>query len=382
MLKVLISILFLLAGTIGSAQVKIRLFTGFRPESVFFSVTGGKYVLDLFRGDTVHLSSGEPVLIARYKGRLAVKTRNRKAVAADSLSLKGVSENASFSLRLDGASGVKRKYSGDLQCFADLGTILMVNNCKEEEYIAGVVKAEGGGGRNPEYFKTQAVLARTYMYKYKNKHTGDGFNLCDDTHCQAYSGICDDPVIVRSTLETRGMVVLDSDSVLIISAFHSNCGGETASSEDVWLTSVPYLKRIKDPYCVASRNSYWQKSYPGDKWLNMLKKVSHTGSDITLADTRFAQVSRLADYRAGALNVPLRNIRSELNLRSTYFSVTPSENEVILKGRGYGHGVGLCQEGAMEMASRGFSYRKIIEFYYSGVHIADIKEAAAEKVIK
>ena len=73
--------------------------------------------------------------------------------------------------------------------------------------------------------------------------------------------------------------------------------------------------------------------------------------------------------------MPLTTIRSDLNLRSTFFSVFVNGDSVILKGRGYGHGVGLCQEGAMEMASKGFSYRDIISFYYSGVIITDVKNA-------
>jgi stage II sporulation protein D len=74
-------------------------------------------------------------------------------------------------------------------------------------------------------------------------------------------------------------------------------------------------------------------------------------------------------------SIPLRTIRSDLNLKSTFFSVFTEGDSVILKGRGYGHGVGLCQEGAMVMASNGFKYRDIINFYYTGVIISDIKNA-------
>jgi stage II sporulation protein D len=68
-------------------------------------------------------------------------------------------------------------------------------------------------------------------------------------------------------------------------------------------------------------------------------------------------------------------MRSDLNLRSTFFSVVTEGDSVILKGKGYGHGVGLCQEGAMAMAVKGFRYREIINFYYTGVIISDIKNA-------
>ena len=89
----------------------------------------------------------------------------------------------------------------------------------------------------------------------------------------------------------------------------------------------------------------------------------------------FFQGSRLPDYKTGSFTIPLRTMRSDLNLRSTFFSVYANGDSIILKGRGYGHGVGLCQEGAMVMAAKGFNYREIINFYYSGVIISDIKNA-------
>lgn len=362
-------------------QVKIRLFADQRPESVIFTPTSGKYGLDTFTGDTIHIGKGEPVIMALFNGRLAVKERNKPGFTADSVQFTSLTSDGSFSLKINGNTTTRKFYSGDLECLPDLGTIVMINKCSEEEYIAGVVIAEGGTGRHIEFFKTQAVIARTYMFRYTGKHLDDGYNLCDNTHCQAYKGLCNDPVINRATSETTGQVILDNERMLIISAFHSNCGGETSSSQDVWLTDVPYLRRVKDPYCQGTRNSSWQKSYSGDEWVNMLSRVGHTDHPVKLQDARFIQDTRVADYRAGSLKIPLRDIRSELNLRSTYFSVLPEGNNVILKGKGYGHGVGLCQEGAMAMASKGFTYDQIISFYYSGARISQIGSAVSAPLI-
>jgi stage II sporulation protein D len=128
-----------------------------------------------------------------------------------------------------------------------MATLVLINTCDVEKYVAGVVKAEGGSGKNLEYFKSQAVIARTYMYKYIDKHLSDGYNLCDNTHCQAFNGSSADSILNEAAMETKGLVILDKDSTLIISAFSSNCGGETSSSEDVWLSSQPYLKKVIDP---------------------------------------------------------------------------------------------------------------------------------------
>ncbi|HLN56622.1 MAG TPA: SpoIID/LytB domain-containing protein [Bacteroidales bacterium] len=381
-MRIILTIFFLLNGVFSPGQVKIRLFTDLRPETIIFSVMSGKYVLDSFTGDPLHLVKGEPLIITRYNGRLAIKSRNKHGYVADSVLLRGVTSDASFSLRTDGTASVRKFYTGDLECVADLNTILLVNSCDEEKYVAGVVIAEGGSGKNIEYFKTQAVLARTYMYKYMNKHVNDGYNLCDDIHCQAYSGTCNDQLINKAVTETRGMVVLGQDSMLIISAFHSNCGGETASSEDVWLTQAPYLKKVKDPYCTAARNASWQKRYPAQDWISMIHRVSHSEIPVNITDTRFSPATRTADYKAGTVRIPFTSIRSDLNLRSAYFSVIPEGDDVILIGKGYGHGVGLCQEGAMVMASKGFSFRQIIEFYYTGVIISDISKAVPDTIIK
>ena len=108
---------------------------------------------------------------------------------------------------------MRQNYSGDLRCFPDLGTLVLINIPDIEKYIAGVVKAEGGSGKNIEYFKSQAVIARTYMYKYIDKHLQDGYNVCDNTHCQAYNGLSADTILNKAAMETRGQVILDKDSL-------------------------------------------------------------------------------------------------------------------------------------------------------------------------
>ncbi len=358
-----------------TAQVKIRLFSNQSPESAVFSVTEGAYELNLFNGTAIAVLKDEPVIITRYAGRLAVMKRNSQVFACDSLILSGTTGSDSFSLRINGQFPIKQYYSGDLQCFPDMGKLIFINNSDIEKYISGVVMAEGGNGKNLEYFKTQAIIARTYMYKYFDKHLQDRYNVCDNTHCQAFNGLSSDTLLNKAALETRGLVILDKDSALIISAFHSNCGGETSASDDVWLSDQPYLKSVKDPYCITSRNATWRRSFSLSEWENYLRKWGYNGSPNDPSSFNFMQESRVSDYRSGSFKLPLITIRSDLNLRSAFFSVYAVGDSIILKGRGYGHGVGLCQEGAMMMAAKGFDYRAIINFYYSGVTISDIKNA-------
>jgi stage II sporulation protein D len=372
-----IFIIFILLSyeTVAPAQVKIRLYSNQTPESAVFSVSEGRYEINCFNSKILTVSKNEPVLMSRFNGRLAVKIRNEKGIICDSLTLSGITGNDSFSLRVNGKVSVRQFYSGDLQCFPDMGTILFINKCDVEKYISGVVMAEGGTGHDLEYVKSQAIIARTYLYKFIDKHLSDRYNVCDNTHCQAFNGLASDSLITRAAHETKGLVILDKDSVLILAAFHSNCGGETASSGDVWLSGQPYLKSLTDPFCSASRNAVWRRSLTLNDWVNYLRKSGYTDNAKDPAVLNFLQKERSADYISGSFTLALSKIRADLNLRSTFFSVYATGDSVELRGRGYGHGVGLCQEGAMTMARKGYNYKAIINFYYSGVSICDVKNA-------
>jgi len=371
--KIFIICFLTVFSTVTSAQVKIRLFSNQSPESAVFSVTHGQYEVNCFNGEPLIVKTGEPVVIYRFNGKLAVKARSSKGFICDSVIFSGQTGDDNFSLMINIDNPVRQYYSGDLQCFPDMGALVLINLCDIEKYISGVVITEGGIGRNIEYFKTQAVIARTYMYKYFDKHQADRYDVCDNTHCQAFNGLSSDSIINMAVLETNGQVLLAPDSTLIISAFHSNCGGETSSSEDVWLTSQPYLKRVADPFCVSSRNAKWEKKISMDDWLEFVKRSGYIGTADDPMVFSFVQKFRLTDYKIGSFTIPLRAIRTELNLRSTFFSVVLEGDSIKLVGRGYGHGVGLCQEGAMVMADKGFNYKQIIDFYYTGVVISDIK---------
>lgn len=359
------------------AQVRIRLFTTARPEYLIFSVDKGEYEMSLPGNEKISLGEGHSILVVRHNDRLAVKLRNEPGFYADSAMLKTVSGGSSFSLSTDGNNNGRRSYTGDLKIVPDLGTILAINYCNIEDYVAGVVQAEAGNGRYREFFMTQAVIARTYMHRNNRRHEHDGYDLCDDTHCQVYYGTATNTLISEAVKATEGLVIVDKSNVLINPAFHSNCGGETSPAEFVWLAPAPYLKSVKDPYCKGRTNSSWQKTLPGSQWIEALMGIDHEGRTVSIREASFNPGRRTEMYRAGKLSVPLRELRDALGLRSAFFSVSVDGANVILKGKGFGHGVGLCQEGAIVMAGRGFDFRKIIDFYYTGVKIEDVGKALA-----
>ena len=373
-IKISLTILLSFSFCLLSSQVKVRLFTEFTPDYAIFTATSGQYHISDGSGRLISVANGEPVIITRYNNKIFVRQRNSQGLICDSVEIKGETSEDGFSLRVNESGSRKRNYSGDLKCFSDLETLLLINTFDIEKYIAGVVKAEGGSGKNEEYFKTQAVIARTYTYKYFNKHIIDRYNLCDDTHCQSFFGLTDDSLIINAVDQTKGLVITTSDSVLIISAFHSNCGGETSPSEYVWVTGQPYLTRIVDPFCRNSRNALWEKKISIADWTGFLRKNGYSGTLTDPAVFNFNQTSRVQNYVTGSFSIPFRTIRAGLDLRSSYFSVTANGDSLLLKGKGYGHGVGLCQEGAIGMSLKGFKYEEIIDFYYSGVRIMKIED--------
>lgn len=366
-----IIMLSFLVPVLASSQVRIRIFADRKPHTAFFSVTGGQYELNAHPGAAWVLKEGDIAAVTLYGGRLAVKMMNDQGFFCDSVSISGITGNDMFSVRIFSDLPGKRNYRGDLSARIEFGTLLLVNTTDIESYIAGVVDSEGGSGKYPEYFKTQSVIARTYLFRNLSKHASDQFNLCDDTHCQVFGGITSDTLILNATLATRGEIITGPDSLPVIAAFHSNCGGETVGSEDVWLSPQPYLVRVKDPWCLESRNARWTKSISLADWSAYLRKAGFSG-DASLLN--FSQITRTRNYRIGDISIPLLQLRNDFNLRSTFFSVSVKGDSVLLSGRGYGHGVGLCQEGAMTMAARGFDYRQIIGFYYTGVKISRLSD--------
>ena len=378
---------FLLSIFLGSlflntdAQVKIRLFYGHKCEAVIVRVPGNDHYLHEGREeDKTRLEAGEMIYITRAGERVAVKRMNRKAFITDSLVITCLSDRGYLDIAIPSSAFDRHEYEGDFIFSSSLGQLKIVNTLAMDDYIAGVVQAEGGYKGHPEYFKSQAVIARTYAYLHLGKHASEGYDLCDDVHCQAYHGRSITERINMAVNETAGQVITDGDSVLILTPFHSNCGGETVSSENVWLKSLPYLKVVYDPYCAFSRNALWEQDIERSRWLKYLEEKSKKEIKSTI-DLSFEQKSRLSMYRAGEIEVPLKVIRTDWGFRSTFFSIRDMGENLHFSGRGYGHGVGLCQEGAMVMASRGFSYIQILNFYYKNVKLIKIDDAHVEEDI-
>lgn len=262
------------------------------------------------------------------------------------------------------------QYDDDIVITWKNNALKIINHVDLDHYVAGVVEGEAGYNLPLEYYKLQAILCRTYALNNINRHEDEGFNLCDEVHCQVYHKKCTKNEIVKATAATSGLVVVDNDLHLINTTFHSNCGGETCNSEDVWVSKVDYLRAVKDTFCIHQPHAYWRKEITKDDFKSVLSKNNQLDSS-DLASALFLCQDTTRFPHKKLFSTKLTDLRRALKLRSTYFSVENDSNNLILHGRGFGHGVGLCQEGGIEMARRGYSYVDILKFYYQSVYIVN-----------
>ncbi len=253
--------------------------------------------------------------------------------------------------------------------------IRIINKIGMEKYIAAVIEAEGGNHAPVEYYKAQAVLIRTYTIKNMFKHAEEDFNLCDEVHCQAYKGrSTQNEVILDATRSTAGVVLIDKDSILIMSPFHSNCGGETSAAGLVWQKDLSYLQPVKDPFCIESTHANWSEKISRAQWISYLNTLSDKKSIGVDGNFTFTFDHRAKSVHINGMDLNLRSIREYFNLKSNFFSLQDNGEELVFIGRGYGHGAGMCQEGAMEMARVGYSWTDIIHFYFQNVFFADYRD--------
>lgn len=370
-MKKILLILLLLNVTFAKAEfINIGIFHSKKINSFDFSIRAGKYAIFTEKGKVKELDSKSTLSIQFSEGKLILKENGILLGSYTKINLMGIGWYNHFMIKSKSPNGLERRYDDNLKVVALRKQMQLVNNIDLDNYVAGVVEAEVGRKPPKEYFKLQAIICRTYALSNTARHFAEGFNLCDEVHCQAYHGKTFFANIVEAAMQTRGAVIVDSDIQLITAAFHSNCGGQTVNSEDVWSKSLYYLRSVKDTFCLNKKNSTWEKEINANSWKSYLTaRAPNLKNDSTLFNFQLQDRHTHVPYST----LSFEDLRHHFKLRSTYFGVDPTEEDkILLKGRGYGHGVGLCQIGAMEMAALGYSYSEILHFYYSGVHIIDL----------
>lgn len=306
-----------------------------------------------------------------------------------------------------------RSYRGELIVGVNqLGTMYLANRVTVTAYLQGVLPAEMHPSWASEALKAQAVVARTYLINQLEAHLKEGFNVCNSTHCQVYQGLMGETERSnQAVLDTQGEILVFANQP-IKAVYSSCCGGYSERIENVWDTPTAYdylksqfdsdrrqfhpyrephwqrwIKSTPDVFCrnsiTAKNNSVfrWEVTKTQAELTASVKPYANVGTVTRIVPQERGQSGRLmritVEGTAGQAEIaPELNIRRALGgLRSSAFVVKKRGDQFIFRGAGYGHGVGMCQVGAVGMAERGYNYREILGHYYHHCHLYSIYQA-------
>jgi len=262
---------------------------------------------------------------------------------------------------------------------------------KFEDYVRGVVAAEGSMETEPDALKALAIAVRTYALKNLGRHARDGYDFCNSTHCERYrsvdleSGGYVSPLILEAVEATQGEILRDQNNDLADSYFSASCGGATANMTTLWGgSSPPYLRGVRDEYCGNEAHGSWTDTISETQLLKALQTDPRTNVGERLANVSVLRTdasgraelialegNRRVTIKGWDFKIIIGRALGWNLLKSSHFEITRSGSNFIFRGRGFGHGLGLCQEGAHVMAERGANYRQILTKYFPSTHVAN-----------
>ncbi len=275
----------------------------------------------------------------------------------------------------------------------------VINIVKLEDYLLGVVPAEIGR-KDPsliEAFKAQAVCARSYALRKYMERMYAPFHLYGDIKDQVYLGRDYEDSWGNSACEaTRGVVCVYKNEIAL-TLYHSTCGGVTANFKDMFpaMDELPYLRGVRcnlygKDLCKASPYYSWERKYKKEYFENLIKNnflkifgINLNGDIFERMEIKKNKEGRIIEmkikHESGNIILKSNEIRNLFKdemkntpLPSVWFDLIQKGNEILLKGRGFGHGIGLCQYGARELSKMGWNYEEIITFYFPGTKIKKI----------
>lgn len=356
--------------------IKVSVLANESPTSVTLTSDGD---LLLFAGSfdqpMTSLSRDETAVVSLSDGQLYVVAGDVR-LFAEELRVRGRG-----GVQLSARSGqLERTFPGELWIRAAADHLAFENAVDLEAYVASVVTNEYGFD-DLEGSKAMAVAARTYaLYRLMEGELGD------DTGFQVYTGDSRTSSVARRAVEATRGEILTFDGRIAAAVYSASSGGVTANNEDVWRgAALPYLRSKDDPFDLSSPHRSWTASLDRGRVLRALSR------EVGMTVSGFISGDRGPDGRVNSIELlstsgPRQEISSNRfrlavnaefganGLKSTNFDARRDGDNYIFEGAGYGHGVGLSQWGARQMAQEGHSYRDILAFYYDGVALASHRD--------
>jgi stage II sporulation protein D len=329
------------------------------------TVDGEGVIATRENGDAVALNP--PVLIKPAKN----------GVVVDGAIYRRLTFSASSAIQING-----KPYRGTAEISLGGKGILVVNELALEDYLVGLINCEISSAWPIEAVKAQAVIARTYALNRKEARRASLYHLESSVIDQVYDGCeIEDSRARRAVSDTAGEV-LTHDGVVIQAFYHSNCGGRTEASENVWGARLSYLMGVDCVYCLLTPSSSWEQTILLRDIEEKLKSAGLKVAGVT--DIRPGQ----RNNRGRLNNVQIVSSRGEISvtgdqfrkaigygvIKSTNFTLKVVNGVASFSGLGNGHGVGLCQWGAKQRALDGFGYAEILSYYYPGTELTKLSD--------
>jgi stage II sporulation protein D len=380
----------------GITWVRIRLLNGI--HEVSFS-SQEPYIIKVGR-KSLHSNPDKVWTVSLRSNRLVVRSNEGTGIRKPQLPLTVIPRRSDGIITLNG-----KPYRGRLEISQKRdGTLMAVNVIDIEEYLRGVVPLEIGhlDPSKIEAVKAQAVAARSYALAQLNEHSSNGYDLEPTVRHQVYGGqLAETPLSDLAVLETYG-IVASFKGKPIDARYSSTCGGRTTSPEFVWSGGgLPYLvgrfdgrsrhsKRLHEAFCQKSPRFEWKRIWKKSAFFQKIKNnlPSIVGKadigEIEKVNTKRRDPSGRVltlevkttkgdfDVEKGAVRKLLKYPNGNI-LRSNFFDLSIDENTVTMNGRGMGHGVGMCQWGAIGMAEQGYSFRQILNHYYTRITLKKLR---------
>jgi len=278
-----------------------------------------------------------------------------------------------------------RRFRGEVRLIKnDKARFTVVNDIELEDYIKGVLYHEVSHRWSMETFKVQAVATRTYaLYRMQQNKTLD-YDLTDDIYSQVYGGRNSERY--RTSLavnKTKGLILTFAGKILP-AYFHATCGGTTEDVRELWKEDLPPLKGVGCAFCKNSPHYRWKKNFRlqdiQDKLnshgyaLRMIKDISVSERNDS-GRIRTLKITTRDGQEVSISGKDFRNYVGPNFLKSNHYEVVMKGYYMDLIGRGWGHGVGMCQWGANAMTKLHYQYDEILKYYYPGVEIVDCVKA-------
>lgn len=301
-----------------------------------------------------------------------------------------------FSLNYNG-----NYYKGILKIMPDGSEIKIINILSIEEYLKGVIPREMPVGNGSDYFealKAFTICARTYSISKLNENK-ISFDVFSDTRDQVYGGCgLENEVVNKIVDDTRGLI-LTFNGKPALTLYHSTCGGYTENASNIFpKINAPYLEGVKDgddPYCSISPKFTWTEKFNEQTFIQRLVSSGYLDNSECL----IKNININSLFKSGRINELEIDLQNNLNetktiklygnniryvirtadnksiLESNNFIIKKDSNDkIIINGKGYGHGAGLCQWGALAQSKLGKSYEEILSFYYPGTKIENYND--------